>query len=315
MRVCKDIREKFSLYLDGEALSEENLFIEKHLQECEPCRRILSDLKKVKKTLSCLNQSTLSAEPPVSITEDISRQLPASDFKIFNDPVMCKLTVSAVLFMILVIGGIKLKDIFIRDEPYSFARITYLQGKVDRYYRGRWQEVKSPLTLQPQDILKTNDNANVKIQLAEGSSIFIKENSWWEIKDFSSKQEFILNQGEVLVSVAKSDVQKVFIIHTSLAEIHVYGTAFKVSAGGERVEVEVLEGEVCLKNVLNEGKTAIVKPREKLLVTKIPRQFSVRSLEPKEVDFLKKELAGTVLFNKIDGQKKKVSIIFWREVK
>jgi transmembrane sensor len=59
----------------------------------------------------------------------------------------------------------------------------------------------------------------------------------------SDKREVSFKQGEAFFRVA-SDAEKPFIIHTTLADVQVVGTAFNIIQHGEVLEVSVDEGKV-----------------------------------------------------------------------
>jgi transmembrane sensor len=82
---------------------------------------------------------------------------------------------------------------------------------------------------------------------------------------FDGKQrEVNMEQGEVFFSVTH-DGEKPFIIHTSIADIRVVGTAFNVMVQGDQLEVSVKEGKVLIytsqdSSYLTAGFTGIVQP-------------------------------------------------------
>jgi ferric-dicitrate binding protein FerR (iron transport regulator) len=82
---------------------------------------------------------------------------------------------------------------------------------------------------------------------------------------FGEKQRNVeLAQGEAFFTVT-SDAEKPFIIHTSVADIRVVGTAFNVALQDNQLEVSVKEGKVLVytsqdSSYLRAGSTGIVQP-------------------------------------------------------
>lgn len=82
---------------------------------------------------------------------------------------------------------------------------------------------------------------------------------------FNGKQrEVNMERGEVFFKVTP-DTEKPFIIHTSIADIRVVGTAFNVVMQGDQLEVSVKEGKVLVytsqdSSYLAAGFTGIVQP-------------------------------------------------------
>jgi hypothetical protein len=64
---CSDIQEKLSAYLEGIVPSEEKIFINEHLKECQQCNESLADLKKTLEYVQNLEE----IEPPPWLTQKV----------------------------------------------------------------------------------------------------------------------------------------------------------------------------------------------------------------------------------------------------
>ena len=311
---CKEIKNTLSGYLDGELLAESNLLIKNHLQECQSCQEIFLKLKNLHETLRLLAQSSPSCELPVTITEKIASRLPKYELGIFTDPVMRQVTVVICMVLLLFVGGLKLIQPFKVVSPAG-SLVAQVQGEAERFKDNQWQLIGPSFPLEPQSILKTNAGSNLMIQLQGGGMLFIKENSLLEIKGLAAEVEFSLNQGGLLVFVVKSSLERKFVIHTPAAQIQVYGTRFKVFVDEKSTGVEVLEGEVELKNPIKNEIFGTLKQFEKTLILRGQIQsLATKELLPEEIEALRSEFELRGLLPKV---KKPITprIILWREIK
>jgi hypothetical protein len=64
---CRDLQERLSAYLEGDASPEENRLIEGHLPSCQECRTALEELRKTLELVQGLEE----VEPPPYFTEQV----------------------------------------------------------------------------------------------------------------------------------------------------------------------------------------------------------------------------------------------------
>lgn len=56
MTVCNDIKEKISLYIEGESEEDDRLKIESHITECKICKQYYNEMKKILYELNNINE-------------------------------------------------------------------------------------------------------------------------------------------------------------------------------------------------------------------------------------------------------------------
>ncbi len=316
---CRWVKNSLSAYLDGGLASDCNILIEKHLKECSSCQTLFSELKSLREALNSLAQAGTSREPPILIPERIVSRLPRYDFGLLTDAVIRRAVIGIGVVLLLFTGALKLNQT-LRFIPPSFALIVQVQGEAERYSKdNQWQPVGLHYVLHPNELIKTEVGSNMKIQLQDGSTLFVREDSLLEIKSLAPEVEFGLNQGELLASVAEPSSERkglaAFTIHTPVVQIQVYGTMFKIFVDGKRTEVEVLEGEVKVK--VKEKFALALKQFEKLAIfTDQVQPFITKRLLPEEIEMLRNEFERAGFSLKIrKPRSRKRSIIFWREIK
>jgi transmembrane sensor len=114
-------------------------------------------------------------------------------------------------------------------------------------------------------VLVTTANALKSVTLPDNSTAILHHNSRLTYPAiFGDRREVNLEQGEVFFTVTP-DTGKPFLIHTSLADIRVVGTAFNVTLQGDYLEVSVKEGKVLVytsqdSSYLTAGFACIVEP-------------------------------------------------------
>jgi hypothetical protein len=282
---CRHIRKKLSAYLDGELNLKLRILVEDHLQECRPCQTFFTELKELRESLTSFAQSTVSAEPPTYMPDKISSRLPKYDFGIFTDPVIRNSALDIALLFLIITFGLRLWQ-----AP---------QGLISEF------------TLKPQ-IYKTEPGSNLRIAFNKEDNLFIKENSYLQIKSLFPRTEIILKYGEVLVK--KKSQEQNLIINTSFAKIEVIGTIFKVLAKEDTTEVILLEGRLLIRYG---GNIEVLSENKKAIITQGFQAISLKNLSLGEVNAVKEELAKLDLV--FPGPRKPVSkrpaIIQWREVR
>jgi hypothetical protein len=315
---CRGVKNSLSAYLDGELASDCNILIEKHLQGCSSCQTFFSELKSLREALNSLGQALTSREPPILIPERVVSRLPKYDFGLLTDPVIRRAAIGIGVVLLLFTGALKLNQT-LRFIPPSFALVVQVQGEAERYSKdNQWQPVGLHYALHPNELIKTEVGSNMKIQLQDGSTLFVREDSLLEIKRLAPEPEFSLEQGGLLAFVAKSSSERKFLIHTPLVEIQALGTLFKVYVNERSTEVEVLEGEVEVKAKVEVNKQVglVLRQFERTVISgQIQQPFSPKRMLPQEIEVLRKEFREARLLEEKKPLTRKRSIIFWREIK
>ncbi len=97
-------------------------------------------------------------------------------------------------------------------------------------------------------ILTDAGQKNVRVDLPDGSTVFLNRNSSITYPDrFDSQSRTVKLEGEAYFDI-ESDSKRPFTVNAGDADVTVLGTSFNVNTGNNRVEVLVTSGEVLLKN-------------------------------------------------------------------
>lgn len=128
--------------------------------------------------------------------------------------------------------------------------------------------VQKPVTPAVQNLVSTINGSKTKIQLPDGSQVWLNSGSKISYgNDFTGTERSVTLKGEAFFDVVK-DPSRPFIIHTDAVDIKVLGTAFNVrSYPDEKVtETSLIRGSVEITLHKNPGKKIVLKPSEKLIV-------------------------------------------------
>ncbi|MDH4128853.1 MAG: FecR domain-containing protein [Spirochaetota bacterium] len=171
-------------------------------------------------------------------------------------------------------------NVFAKQE--SNGKVIALKGDVyileyQKGYKKTRLFVKA--VVNPQDIILTSENGAVKIKLADGSSIFIKQNSRIKFSFVSKKSQRIqVSEGGILSRVSKLTVNKGFSVNTPNSVAGVRGTKFIVEHDENKKEnrVDVYEGKVDYDQISVSRAKKIESVRGKI-VTGHERKYSKKS--------------------------------------
>lgn len=152
--------------------------------------------------------------------------------------------------------------LFIQKEKNSFARSekkTALQ----------WNNITTPV------------NARSKIELPDGSKVWINEDSHltYDSKNFGIHNREVRLQGEAYFEV-KKNAEFPFIVHLPKVDIQVLGTAFNVKTypKDKNIEVALIRGKVAVSLLDRPEKKVILKPDERMIIPK--RLSAIREVSP-----------------------------------
>jgi len=141
--------------------------------------------------------------------------------------------------------------------------------------------------------LATVANSSLEQRLADGSRIWLNENSQLEYpSDFSGSERRIRLKGEAFFEVTK-DASKPFIIETNSGEVKVLGTSFSVRDYSKEttLKVAVVTGKVQLKGktseetiIMTAGQSGVLD-KQKNLLTKAPQSNNAAAWHTRELAF------------------------------
>ncbi|GLQ30984.1 FecR family protein [Litoribrevibacter albus] len=128
-------------------------------------------------------------------------------------------------------------------ENLVVGSIRELNGKAMLHKQGEVRGIKASSgdILKAQDILRTKRNSNAVIQLIDGSTIVLQEQSSLHLKGL---QSLSLEEGTVLFDIRKRGQSKGLTVATKTAVIGVKGTQFLVKDEDNQVDVYLNEGNV-----------------------------------------------------------------------
>ncbi|MBO9571028.1 MAG: FecR domain-containing protein [Chitinophagaceae bacterium] len=131
---------------------------------------------------------------------------------------------------------------------------------------------------EPKSEVSTKNGSRTYIVLPDGTKVWLNSKSKVTYdKEFGEKSREIVLTGEAYFDVAR-DPRKPFIIHTAAMDIRVLGTEFNVKSypNDPTTETSLIKGSI--EVTLNERKAEkiILKPNEKLVVTKEEAATQVR---------------------------------------
>lgn len=130
--------------------------------------------------------------------------------------------------------------------------------------------------LVPGYVLRENKpGQKTKIFLPDGSIAYLNSSSSIKyLSGFIGDERRVLLEGEAFFEVAK-DKSKPFIVESRTIETVALGTAFNVNAFNDShvIRVSLVEGEVRVNQMGNNGKTVILNPGRELVVVPDTRSF------------------------------------------
>ena len=71
MITCKEIRDKFSEYIDHELNEEDTQLVEQHISQCEACNKEMKKYLKIERGMDILRK----AEPPADSLEKLHKRI------------------------------------------------------------------------------------------------------------------------------------------------------------------------------------------------------------------------------------------------
>ncbi len=128
-------------------------------------------------------------------------------------------------------------------ENLVVGSIRELNGKAMLHKQGEVRGVKASSgdVLKAQDILRTKRNSHAVVQLIDGSTLVLQEQSSLHLKGL---QSLSLEEGTVLFDIRKRGQSKGLQVATKTAVIGVKGTQFLIKDENDQVDVYLNEGNV-----------------------------------------------------------------------
>lgn len=135
------------------------------------------------------------------------------------------------------------------------------------YYYLKEEQTISEITL------RSNENSRTVVLPDSSKVVLYRHSSISYTENFGLLNREINFSGEGFFRV-ESNVEKPFVIHTSLADVKVIGTVFNISLASEQLEVSVEEGKVM---VLSKTDSALLQPGTAATVRGSVKSIDVQS--------------------------------------
>ncbi len=145
-------------------------------------------------------------------------------------------------------------------------------------------KTSNPVAENTNNVISTKHGSRSKIELPDGSTVWLNAGSTLTYnKQFDNQLREVFLNGEAYFDVVKN-AEKPFIVHTTITDIKVLGTAFNVRsyATDETVETSLIRGSVEVTLRKRPGEKWLLKPNEKLVLLNDNRLPSRQPSEKKE---------------------------------
>jgi len=138
---------------------------------------------------------------------------------------------------------------FINDDNqanYNIAKPIQISGQIQISQDNQnWTNLDIDKTINPGDYVKTKSNNRMLIELDNGNTIRVDENSFIQIVD---RNEIQLKQGKIYVASAEHAPLRKLLITTELASINHIGTQYQIEFNNGELNVGVRDGKVIIQS-------------------------------------------------------------------
>jgi hypothetical protein len=152
-----------------------------------------------------------------------------------------RMTRFAIAWLVVMTGAISAVE----------GRVTYLSGHADIKSAGKTSTLKLGATLKEGDAVMTRSRAKVGIQMSDGASFYISQNSALEIRTGS---QYYQSEGAIsmLFKKAGRDNAGKWAIKTPVVTAGVRGTGFTVEADKSHTRLVLFTGKVIMTDFVRE---------------------------------------------------------------
>lgn len=246
-------------YADGEASSEEIIFIEKLISKDKYWKSELEILQKI--NVDLLSSDIYKVNPATELNwEFLNKSIALEQNKKFNFS----------YFNLL---------------KYAAASVLLIVTAWFLFYKGN--SIKDFNKFNIGKIYSTSNNEIIDIALSDGSVITLNQNSKLTVdKDFNIKNRIVEINGEAYFEIAK-EKSKPFIAKSNNTFIKVLGTIFKSKNDKNKVEICLYEGKV---NFISNKNSNELTPGEKLVFTTNSDKIKISKIQSNDVKFWENKL-------------------------
>ncbi len=202
------------------------------------------------------------------------------------------------------------------DESAS-GKVVLIKGTVNvkQINKTKYEKLALKDKVYEGDTIKTDANSYVQIQF-QLESIRIHENSLFEIKKLSYEEkeksfmlifkkkvtekteQFELFMGKVYNKIKELKRDEKSEIKTSASIFGVYGTSYELIIGENKIELNVLDGEVKVSDVARPDTYKFIKAGKKLITNITPLKsgeiYSPEEINPKNLEEIENEIEDII---------------------
>lgn len=238
---CADFQSLIPAYLQGDLSEARTLLLKDHTHECIPCRKAL--------------KAARAGAPAVVKT---AKAGPGLMKRYSMQPVYLRWGIAAAL----VIGfGLLTLPLIQRLSPFGGqfnATVEAAEGPVYKVDDTSSSPLAAGQAIGKGESIRTAKDAHAVLQLADGSSIEMKDRSEFYLSQNGKDSTIHLDRGSIIVQAAKRNEGHLYV-DTGDSLVSVTGTTFSVNTGTKGSRVSVIEGEVHLDHA---GQERVIHPGE-----------------------------------------------------
>ncbi len=237
---CADFQTLIPAYLDGKLSSARALLLKDHTNECIPCRRALKNQR---------GDATVGAR-------QTARQPQRAFMNGWNRATIARWSIAAAALICLGFAGLFVSERFDWSGRTLAATLENANGAVYIVSDAGNRQLSAGEQLQKGERVRTAKDSNALLQLADGSTVEMRERSEFSVSENRRGVTVNLERGDVIVEAAKQPNGRLYV-QTPDSLVSVKGTIFAVESGTKGSRVSVVEGEV---EVNHQGKDEKLLP-------------------------------------------------------
>ncbi len=173
---CSSAKKLISLYIDGDLDSRKSSHLEKHLEECQDCQKLLKDFERMAKSNQELETLSPSPQTWLKIRERLAAEeqkilgferQKRSVFSLLSNPPLLKYALSASFLLAFIIGGLVLGLRYWRGKEvpsgeklrkYTLARLNEAERNYELAIKALWKAASAQENIDPQlaEVFKRN---------------------------------------------------------------------------------------------------------------------------------------------------------------
>ncbi len=225
---CADFQTLIPAYLDGKLSTARALLLKDHTNECIPCRRALK---------------TERGDTTTVRTRQPAKQPQHTFMNGWNRATVARWSIASAVLVCLGFAGLFVSERFDWSGTTLAATLENTNGAVYVVSDAQSRQLAAGEQIQKGQRVRTAKDSNAVLQLADGSTIEMRERSEFSVSENRRGVTVNLTRGDVIVEAAKQHNGRLYV-QTPDSLVSVKGTIFAVESGTKGSRVSVVEGEV-----------------------------------------------------------------------